>query len=41
MVMRDLDSLEKYDNIWDDTWMTERDDNGKATPTERLAKESD
>ena len=39
--MRDLDSLEKYDNIWDDTWMIKRDDNGKTTPTEELATESD
>jgi len=44
MVMRDLDSLENYARLWDDVWMTpkeERDDNGKATSTEGLASESD
>ncbi len=42
--MRDLDSLENYARLWDDVWMTskeERDDNGKATSTEGLAAESD
>jgi hypothetical protein len=38
MVMRDLDSLEKYDNIWDDVWMIEeRDDNGKEASEQRMA----
>jgi hypothetical protein len=44
MVMRDLDSLENYARLWDDVWMTpkeERDDNGKTTSTEGLASESD
>ena len=41
---RDLDSLENYDNIWDDNWIIpkeERDNNGKVASTERLATESD
>ncbi len=28
--MRDLDSLENYDILWDDIWMIERDDNGET-----------
>jgi hypothetical protein len=39
MVMRDLDSLEKYDILLDEK--EERDNNGKATSTEGLAAESD
>ena len=36
--MRDLDSLENYDNIWDDTWMIkERDDNGENASEQRVA----
>jgi hypothetical protein len=44
VMVRNLDSLENYDNMWDDTWITpkeERDNNGKVTSTERLATESD
>jgi hypothetical protein len=44
MVTMDLNSLENYAKLWDDVWMTpkeERDDNGEAASTERLAAESD
>jgi hypothetical protein len=44
MVMRDLDSLENYDRLWDDVWLMpkdERDDNGKVASGEGLAAESD
>jgi hypothetical protein len=31
MVMRDLDFLEKYANIWDDVWMIEERDDEEAS----------
>jgi hypothetical protein len=37
MVMRDLDSLENYANLWDDVWMIERDDNGETASEQELA----
>jgi hypothetical protein len=30
MVMRDLNSLEKYDILWDEVFMRERDENGEV-----------
>ena len=34
--MRDLDFLENYANIWDDTWMIEERDD-ETTPKQRMA----
>jgi hypothetical protein len=39
MVMRDLYSLEKYDKIWDDVWMIERDN--ESTSESRLPSTKD
>ena len=34
-ILRDLDSLEKYDNIWDNTWMTgEKNDGYPEEPSQ-------
>jgi hypothetical protein len=40
MVMRDLDSLENYARLWDDVWMTPKEerDNGE-TPSEQAMAE--
>ena len=35
-MVRDLDSLENYANIWDDTWMIEERDD-ETTSEQRMA----
>jgi hypothetical protein len=37
MVMRDLDSLEKYDNIWDDVWMIPGERDNETASEQRVA----
>jgi len=39
MVMRDLDSLENYNFLWDDVWMTPNDT--KEPPRPEISSEED